>query len=64
VKDARQEVLEEIRKLKANIRYAQRAKKAAEKIRARVLERRAVEEAAGRETRAQEVAKGGRPQGS
>lgn len=40
VKDARQEVLEEIRKLKANIRYAQRAKKAAEKIRARVLERR------------------------
>lgn len=40
VKDARQEVAEEIRKLKANIKFAQRAKAAAEKIKSRIEERR------------------------
>lgn len=40
VKDARQEVAEEIRKLKANIKFAQRAKAAAEKIKSRINERR------------------------
>jgi methyl-accepting chemotaxis protein len=38
--DARVEVAEEIRKLKANIKFAQRAKKAAEKIKERISERR------------------------
>lgn len=36
VKDARVEVAEEIRKLKANIKYAQRAKQAAIKIKERI----------------------------
>lgn len=40
VKDARVEVAEEIRKLKANIKFAQRAKKAAEKIKERIAERK------------------------
>jgi methyl-accepting chemotaxis protein len=40
VKDARQEVAEEIRKLKANIKFAQRAKEAATKIKTRINERR------------------------
>lgn len=40
VKDARVEVAEEIRKLKANIQYAQRAKQAAVKIKERIAERK------------------------
>lgn len=40
VKDARVEVAEEIRKLKANINYAKRAKEAAIKIKERIAERR------------------------
>ena len=40
VKDARVEVAEEIRKLKANIKFAERAKKAAEKIKERIAERK------------------------
>ena len=40
VKDARMEVAEEIRKLKANIKFAMRAKEAAEKIKVKIQERR------------------------
>lgn len=40
VKDARQEIEVELRRLKANLKFAQRAKQAAQKIKKRITERR------------------------
>lgn len=40
VKDARQEIDVELRRLKANLKFAQRAKQAAQKIKKRITERR------------------------